>query len=87
MSRNLFEWIKGKKEIKRYQSSSNFSRNFCLNCGSQLPVEDADRKKVYIPAGTLDESIDQTIHEHWFMKSNPEWHVIGDTAPQFKEYP
>ena len=82
-----FRWITGEDRIKSFQSSPDFKRNFCPDCGSQLPVIDEKHQKAYIPAGTIDPPFNKPVDGHWYIRSRPDWHKIGDDAPQHQTVP
>ena len=84
---NQFEWKGGETNITGYKSSENTTRSFCSTCGSHLPIIDEKGGTVYIPAGLLDPPVKGEIAMHMFIRSKPEWHKIGDNAPQHETYP
>lgn len=60
---------------------------FCSKCGSLLYSLVRDGTYVHVTLGTLLEPPAKTPSAHIFVRSKAPWHVIGDTLPQFEEFP
>jgi hypothetical protein len=79
--------VSGEDLIARYESSPGHDRLFCSVCGSSLPVVDPSEKRVYIPAGCLDDDPGVRPLAHIFVASRAPWHEITDSLPRFDAYP
>lgn len=60
---------------------------FCRKCGSLLYSVVRGGEYVHVTLGTLREPPARTPSAHIFVRSKAPWHVIGDTLPQFEEFP
>lgn len=68
------EWLSGEIKIKEYKiSNTHFSKNFCIECGSPLPIKVADGKLICVPAGSLIDFDDFNPTAHIFMKNRKKW--------------
>lgn len=86
LSVDRVRWLSGEDHISRYQSSHNFHRCFCDQCGSVLPetVDGADYS--FVPAGGLINATDQRPQKHIFASSGASWYRITDDLPQYDSY-
>ncbi|MGI9303510.1 MAG: GFA family protein, partial [Gammaproteobacteria bacterium] len=80
-----FVWKSGESSITRFESSPDFNRSFCSNCGSVAP--DGYKEIVSIPAGCMDDDTDIRVTAHIFATSKASWHAIGNDLPRFETYP
>jgi hypothetical protein len=80
-----FRWLCGATSIKHYESSPGVFRCFCPNCGSSVPVVEAD--EVCIPAGGIDGDPGVRPSVHIFVASKAPWHEITDTLPRHAGFP
>lgn len=80
-----FHWVRGEPSIARYESSPGIFRQFCRNCGSQVPVIEHD--EVCIAAGGIDGDPGVRPSRHIFVGSKAPWYEITDTLPQHQEFP
>jgi len=80
-----FRWIAGEDSLSTYQSSAYGKRTFCSQCGSVMPVVEADTGIAFCPAGNLDGELGIQPQSHRFVGSKASWHTITDTLPQHEE--
>lgn len=77
-------WARGQEHLIRY--GEGFGLGFCGTCGSTL-VAFMGEDVFGVAIGSLDGDPDVEIGSHVFVGSRARWDVIGDTAPQFHEWP
>ena len=83
-----FQWLSGENELRGYNSSAGFTRQFCSNCGSQVTtLEDWNPKGITIAAGSLDTDVALTVEGHMYVGSKADWHEISDHLPQAAKWP
>jgi hypothetical protein len=84
--RDDFRVVRGAERIRRYASSPEMDRFFCVRCGSVLPG-DSGEAEVFMPAGGLDDDPGLRPEAHIFVASKAPWHEIHDDLPRFDAYP
>lgn len=79
-SANLFSstakiaWLSGENKIKKFQlSGSRHIKSFCKDCGSALPIFQADIGLLVVPAGSLDSRISIHPNAHICFSSRADW--------------
>lgn len=79
-SANLFSskakitWVSGEEKIKTFKlAGSRHVKSFCMDCGSALPVFQADAGFVVVPAGCMDSQIDIRPNAHICYSSRATW--------------
>ncbi len=82
-----YRLTQGEALIATHESSPGHNRSFCSTCGSCLPGADPSTKRVYMPAGCLDDDPETRPLAHIFVASKAPWHEITDTLPRFDAYP
>jgi hypothetical protein len=83
-----FRWLRGQPLLESYRvpEAKRFTACFCRVCGSSLPRVDQDRRRVVIPAGSVDGDPGARERFHIFCGSKAAWFEIADDLPQFEEY-
>ena len=58
-------WLTGQELIKRYElpEAVRFAKQFCIECGSLVPLVNRDGTKLVIPAGTLEQSFEAHLQK------------------------
>ena len=81
-------WLSGQELIKRYElpEAERFAKQFCIECGSLVPLVNRDGTKLIIPAGTLEQSFEAHPQKNIFWDSKAQWYEHGLEAPRFEEY-
>ena len=81
-------WISGGELIKRFDlpEAEKFSKQFCTNCGSLVPHVSRDGKRLSIPAGTLEQSIEAQPQRNIYWESKAKWYEQGLDAPRYEVY-
>lgn len=82
-----FRWLGGQRQIARFASSDQGHRDFCITCGSPVPVILDELDLVIVPAGTLSDDPGVRPEAHWFVASKAPWVELGDTLTRHEEYP
>ena len=66
-----------------YESSDWAERGFCARCGSCIAYRlKADPLTLYPQAGIFDIPAGETIHEHIFIDSKPDYYDFADDSPR-----
>ncbi len=78
--------LNGRESVVRWQSSPDYARCFCRQCGSVVP-SDPFGDSVFIPAGNFDGDPGMRPLAHVFVASKAPWYEIRDSLPQFDAYP
>ena len=65
----------------RYQSSGNFSRLFCSNCGSSVAQHNQDTATMWLLVGTLDHPESVTPELHIFTQEQLSWAKLDNGLP------
>lgn len=79
-------WLAGEALITHYESSPNFFRAFCRQCGSTVPGIAGDGH-AFMPAGCFDEDPGVPAKAHIFVASKAPWYEIPPGLPQFDAWP
>ena len=79
-----FCWTAGETHTKAFRLPDGWGPTRCTTCGSHVP-ESYDGKRMWVPAGLMDDAIDAQINGHIFVASKADWDTIRDNAPQFAE--
>ncbi|WP_121061359.1 GFA family protein [Chachezhania antarctica] len=73
-SRAEIDWLSGEENITTFRlSGSRHVKSFCMECGSALPVSQADVGLLIVPAGSLDSRIDIRPSAHICFSSRADW--------------
>jgi len=87
---NKVVWRHGQELVVHYESSKDFFRCFCGDCGSVVPEKAKDEKGAesyyFVPLGGIDQDIDEPIEKHIFVDSKAPWYPITDQLPQKDSY-
>ena len=76
----------GREDVERLGGKASHNA-FCRKCGSLLYSVVREGKYVHVTLGTLLAPPAITPSAHIFVRSKAPWHVIGDTLPQFEQFP
>lgn len=89
IKKDALHWIQGKDQVAQYvpEAPYKYTRNFCKQCGSSLGEILSDDASFPISAHLLDTALDLPVKFHEFVAEKPDWHIIGDDAPQFDGHP
>lgn len=81
-------WLSGQERVKTYSlPSTRHKKSFCSNCGSALPMEQAELNLVVVPAGSLDDKVTIQPTAHIFLASKAEWDDGLDSVLGFDGLP
>jgi hypothetical protein len=78
--------LRGEEQVRRWESSPGFFRNFCARCGSVVPG-DPWNGLVFVPAGNFLDDPGVRPSAHIFVASKAPWYEIRDDLQQFDAYP
>lgn len=83
------EWLSGEETIKHYKfpEAERFSKNFCMECGSAVPMIGPDGTRLLIPAGTLSTAPEIKPAANIFWADRAGWYDDGLAAQRFDGYP
>ena len=81
-------WIRGRDRVRRYRDPTgrDFSRAFCIDCGSPLPYENRLGTSVVVPAGSLDTPPPAPVAHRQFVIERPHWAVLDHELPAYDGY-
>lgn len=84
-----FQWTKGSDLVGRFEpkDAKHYATGFCKNCGSNLPWLTQSRQAMIIPAGTLDESFNNTPERNIFWGDKAPWYQLPTTLDTFNSVP
>jgi len=81
------EWITGKSKISSYTTEKGFRSDFCNNCGSPVPNKMNVGEYIWIPAGTLEGSVESRIGAHIFTENRGSWELDTSNCLVLKNGP
>jgi hypothetical protein len=81
-----FAWIRGETLLTRYQLDDGWGAARCKTCGSPLP-QSIDGKRMWVPAGLMDDPLDTDVQMHIFCGSRADWDRESPSAQSYEEYP
>ena len=89
MSLSDFRWLHGDDQVDWCKGPDvlRFTQAFCGGGGSPLPRVDTQRGIGVVPAGSLEDEPGIRAGRHIFVGSKAPWLEIGESAPQYDEYP
>lgn len=76
--------LAGDGRVRGYESSPGAQRRFCRVCGWRVPSPLSDGRRVFVPAGLLDDDPGMRPACHEFVGSRAPWWEIADDLPQFE---
>ncbi len=79
-----FYWESEINTLQEYQSTPEFIRSFCADCGSIVPNDGENDEIIYVPAGSHDDG--PQVQAHIFTASKASWHEITDGLTQYEAY-
>ncbi len=81
-------WDSGEDAVQVFRlPESQHSRSFCRSCGSALPTAQSGGARVMVPAGSLDDEVEQEPTAHIFLASRARWEDRLAAAPGFGALP
>ena len=83
-----FRYLSGEEDLKTYASSSDHTRVFCGNCGSNILVSvDGYPDILYLSMSAIEGNPPLPEAYHIFVGSKAYWHEITDDLVQYDEHP
>ena len=84
-----FRWLRGEERLVSYKvpEAERFRQSFCRTCGAKVPQVNVERKRVVVPAGSLDDDPGAREELHIFVGSKAPWYEIADDLPRHEAYP
>jgi len=86
LNARMLRWTSGSKHVRQYESSPNFVRAFCDQCGSVLPHASNGGSGYAVPAGLLNSDPGIRASKHIFAESVAPWYRITDKLEQVTHY-
>ena len=78
------EWKSGSEFIKRYEyPERDFSKVFCMECGSGLPFLTKSGQALIVPAGCLNDEPGITPQDNIFWSERAPWFEGGVSSQHF----
>ena len=82
------EWKSGEANIKRFNyPGRDFSKVFCMECGSGLPFLSQSGKALIVPAGSLNDEPAITPQDNIFWSERAAWFEAGVGSQHFDGFP
>ena len=82
--KKYWSWIRGRDQLREFESSPKTYRAFCSRCGSPIykrSEDDPDSLRVRL--GTLDSDPGRRPFGHFWISSKAAWHPIHDDLPRY----
>ena len=81
-------WLSGSDKIRRYDHPTrDFTKVFCAECGSGLPFVTKSKKRVIIPAGSLNSETVILPSNNIFWGDKSGWIETGLKAKHCEDFP
>lgn len=82
------KWISGADKAKVFTlPSTRHTKSFCTNCGSALPLVEADGGWLMVPAGSLNTEVPIRPDAHIFVASKAGWDEELEKIPKLDRFP
>ncbi|WP_189401650.1 GFA family protein [Arenicella chitinivorans] len=82
------EWTQGTNSIKNYEHPTReFSKSFCVSCGSAVPFLNKSRSSLIVPAGSLNRFPEIRPQANIFTSEQACWLQPGLHAKEFTGFP
>jgi len=83
-----FAWVRGEDHVKRFDlEGTRWSSAFCATCGSAMPFVNRAGTMVVVPAGALDEPLEDKPRRNIHFASRAPWYVAASTLETFDALP
>ncbi|ABC31038.1 uncharacterized conserved protein [Hahella chejuensis KCTC 2396] len=83
--KDSFVMLGGVENVRIHRSSSNVSRTFCADCGSNLQFIRDGRDDIGVAAGVLDDDPGLQASKQIYCDSKAAWHPLQEDVPHFAE--
>lgn len=85
---NNIVWLTGTDNVKNFNHPTReFSKSFCLNCGSALPYINKSQTSLVVPAGSLFDVPSIKLQANLFTAEKASWFNDGLAAESFDGFP
>ena len=82
------DWVQGAERIHLYEHPTReFSKSFCIDCGSALPFINQSRTSLIVPAGSLVDKPSIEPEANIFTSEEACWLKDGAKAVNFESFP
>jgi hypothetical protein len=80
---DALRWLHGQELVTRYDlpAARSFATAFCRSCGAPLPHLTRSGLEAIIPAGSLDDALDQRPEKHVHWSSRAGWYTHATDLP------
>jgi hypothetical protein len=82
-----FGWIRGQDHTQQFKLPSGWGGPRCRTCGSPLPASYDGGKRMWVPAGLMDDPLATSIVQHIFCGSRADWDHEAPDARCYDAYP
>ncbi|HEX7070659.1 MAG TPA: GFA family protein [Rhodothermales bacterium] len=82
-----FRWLRGLDRIVTFKLPDGWGASRCNACGSPLPDSHDGGKRIWVPAGLMDDPLNTQIVQHIFCGSRADWDEEAEDARYYDEYP
>lgn len=87
VSNGQFKWLRGEGEITKYSHNINYKSHFCRHCGSPLPNTLKGNNGYWVPAGLINDKINNRVSAHVYTGSKANWDIIPNEGVHFTDKP
>jgi hypothetical protein len=82
-----FHWLQGHDDVVAFKLPDGWGPSRCKTCGSPVPASYGDGKRVWVPAGLMDEPLKTSVVQHIFCGSQADWDRESPDVKRYEEYP
>jgi hypothetical protein len=82
-----FKWLEGRDEVSTFKLSSGWGTSRCGTCGSPVPATYDGGRRMWVPAGLMDDALDTSIVQHIFCGSQADWDRESPDVKRHAEHP
>lgn len=82
-----FRWLSGHDSIVTFKLPDGWGAARCGRCGSPLPDSFDGGKRMWVPAGLMDDPLDTNVVQHIFCGSRADWDRESPDAKHYHEHP
>ncbi len=82
-----FRWIRGQDHLQAFRRPDGWGPDRCRTCGSPVPQSFDGGRRMWVPAGLMDDDLATDIKLHIFCGSRADWDHEAPDARHYDEYP
>ena len=82
-----FRWIDGRDNLVTFKLADGWGPSRCRTCGSPVPDSYDGGRRVWVPAGLMDDPLGTGVLQHIFCGSQADWDYESPEVKRYAEYP